>query len=133
MAGGAKADLIVMLVVMVVAIMSGLTDSAITCELVVSSLTPCETYLTKGDIVPSVCCDGVKSLYKDAETTADRQKACRCLEQAATLVPGINVEYASSLPGKCGVNFPYPINPTFNCSMYSSNPTTMVNYITYIN
>ncbi|KAK9070002.1 hypothetical protein SSX86_010400 [Deinandra increscens subsp. villosa] len=113
MPGGATVALVVVLIALVAA---RLTESAVTCDLVVSSLTPCETYLTKGGEVPNICCDGVKTLYKDANTTADRQMACRCMEQAATLVPGINIEYASSLPGICNVHLPYPISPTYNCS-----------------
>ncbi|KAI3677748.1 hypothetical protein L6452_37016 [Arctium lappa] len=99
-----------------VANVSHTTESAVTSQLVVSSLTPCASYLIKGGPVPKSCCNGVQSLYKDAETTSDRQTACRCLEQAATLVPGINVDNAVNLPAKCDVSIPYKISPVFNCS-----------------
>ncbi|KAI3732576.1 hypothetical protein L1987_63782 [Smallanthus sonchifolius] len=125
MAGVAKVAFVGVLIAIITATVPHSTNGAVTCELVVSSLTPCETYLTNGGEVPKTCCDGVKSLYKDADTTADRQMACRCMEQAATLVPGINLEYASNLPGKCDVHIPYPISPSFNCSTYSFNPTML--------
>ncbi|KAI3677749.1 hypothetical protein L6452_37017 [Arctium lappa] len=115
MAGGAKVAMVAVLIAMV-ANVSHTTESAVTCQLVVSSLTPCASYLIKGGPVPKSCCNGVQSLYKDAETTSDRQTACRCLEQAATLVPGIKVDNAVNLPAKCDVSIPYKISPVFNCS-----------------
>ncbi|XP_024982251.1 non-specific lipid-transfer protein 1-like [Cynara cardunculus var. scolymus] len=115
MAGVAKVAIAVVLIAMV-ANVRYTTESAVTCELVVSRLTPCASYLIKGGPVPKSCCTGVQSLYKDADTTTDRQTACRCLEQAATLVPGINVDNAVNLPAKCDVSIPYKISPVFNCS-----------------
>ncbi|XP_076918150.1 non-specific lipid-transfer protein 1-like [Bidens hawaiensis] len=91
-------------------------DGAVTCQTVVTSLTPCATYLTRGGQVPPACCNGITSLYKAASTTTDRQTACKCMEQAAGMVPGISLDAASSLPGKCGVNIPYKISPTTDCS-----------------
>ncbi|XP_076899825.1 non-specific lipid-transfer protein 1-like [Bidens hawaiensis] len=91
-------------------------DGAVTCQTVVTSLTPCATYLTRGGPVPPACCSGITSLYKAASTTTDRQTACKCMEQAAGMVPGISLDAASSLPGKCGVNIPYKISPTTDCS-----------------
>ncbi|KAI7743270.1 hypothetical protein M8C21_017942 [Ambrosia artemisiifolia] len=93
-------------------------DGAVTCQTVVTSLTPCATYLTRGGPVPPSCCSGINSLYRAATTITDRQTACRCMEQAAGMVPGINLNAASSLPGKCGVNIPYKISPTTDCSKY---------------
>ncbi|KAI3676561.1 hypothetical protein L1987_86172 [Smallanthus sonchifolius] len=87
-------------------------DGGVTCQLVVSSLTPCAAYLTRGGPVPPSCCSGINSLYRAAATTTDRQTACKCMEQAA----GISLNAASSLPGKCGVNIPYKISPTTDCS-----------------
>ncbi|KAI3742790.1 hypothetical protein L1987_60486 [Smallanthus sonchifolius] len=91
-------------------------DAAVTCQLVVSSLTPCASYLTRGGPVPPSCCNGINSLYKAAATTTDRQTACKCMEQAAGMIPGLSLNAASSLPGKCGVNIPYKISPTTDCS-----------------
>ncbi|KAK1437174.1 hypothetical protein QVD17_02960 [Tagetes erecta] len=119
MAGGAKVVFVAMFIAMVAAASLRSTESAVTCELVVTSLSPCTTYLTNGGEVPKRCCDGVKSLNEDANTTADRQMACRCMEEAASLVPGVSNEYASSLPEKCNVHIPYPISRSFNCSTYT--------------
>ncbi|KAK1426740.1 hypothetical protein QVD17_15419 [Tagetes erecta] len=91
-------------------------DAAVTCQTVISSLTPCASYLTRGGPVPPTCCNGINSLYKAATTTTDRQTACKCMEQAARMVPGILLDAASSLPGKCGVNIPYKISPNTDCS-----------------
>nr|ABF74563.1 lipid transfer protein [Brassica napus] len=87
-------------------------DAAITCGTVTSSLAPCATYLSSGGEVPPPCCAGVKKLNGMAQTTADRQQACKCLKAAAQ---GINPSLASSLPGKCSVSIPYPISMSTNC------------------
>ncbi|KAK9067782.1 hypothetical protein SSX86_011893 [Deinandra increscens subsp. villosa] len=112
--GGAKVAFVAVLVAMAVVAV----ESGVTCKLVVSSLTPCTTYLIRGGQVPTRCCNGVKLLYKDAVTKPDRQMACRCMEQAAKLLPAIKIKYAGDLPGKCDVDVPYKITPTFNCSTY---------------
>ncbi|KAI7745092.1 hypothetical protein M8C21_017792 [Ambrosia artemisiifolia] len=117
MAGGSKAALVAVLITIVAATIPCLTESAVTCKLVVRSLTPCATYLIRGGRqVPAKCCNGVQSLYKAADTKPDRQMACRCMEQASKLVPAVKEKYANSLPEKCDVDFPYKITPTFNCS-----------------
>ncbi|CAH1418686.1 unnamed protein product [Lactuca virosa] len=112
MAVGGKAALALLLCVMV----ANTVEAAVTCQMVVSSLTPCASYLTARGPVTASCCNGITSLYKAASTTVDRQTACKCMEQAAGMVPGINLNAASSLPGKCGVNIPYKISPTTDCS-----------------
>ncbi|KAL1208481.1 Non-specific lipid-transfer protein 4 [Cardamine amara subsp. amara] len=88
-------------------------DAAISCGTVAGSLAPCATYLTKGGMVPAPCCAGVKKLNAMAQTTPDRQQACRCLQSAAR---GIKPSLASGLPGKCGVSIPYPISTSTNCA-----------------
>lgn len=120
MADGANAVLVAVLIAIVAVSVPRSIESAVTCKSVVSSLTPCATYLVEGGEVPKNCCKGVKALYKEANTTTDRQTACRCIEQTATIVPGISIENASSLPGKCKVHIPYKITRTFNCSTYYS-------------
>ncbi|KAK1426742.1 hypothetical protein QVD17_15421 [Tagetes erecta] len=92
-------------------------DGAVTCQMALSSLVPCASYVTSGGPVPSSCCSGIKSVYKAASTTADRQTVCRCLEQVASMVgTGANIDAAISLPRKCGVKIPYKISPTQDCS-----------------
>ncbi|KAJ0246310.1 Bifunctional inhibitor/plant lipid transfer protein/seed storage helical domain-containing protein [Hirschfeldia incana] len=87
-------------------------DAAISCGTVASSLAPCAGYLSNGGAVPPPCCAGVKKLNGMAQTTPDRQQACKCLKAAAK---SINPSLASSLPGKCSVNIPYPISMSTNC------------------
>ncbi|XP_043725182.1 non-specific lipid-transfer protein 1-like [Telopea speciosissima] len=91
-------------------------DAAITCGQVVSDLAPCLNYLRSGGSVTAGCCSAVRSLNSSAKTTPDRQTACGCLKNAYSSIPGINAGYASGLPGKCGVNLPYKISPSIDCS-----------------
>uniref|UniRef100_A0A5B7A0H1 Non-specific lipid-transfer protein n=1 Tax=Davidia involucrata TaxID=16924 RepID=A0A5B7A0H1_DAVIN len=91
-------------------------QAAISCGTVASSLAPCLGYLINGGPVPGPCCNGVKSLYNAAKTPSDRQDACKCLKSGSTTIAGLNPSYASRLPGKCGVNIPYKISPSTDCS-----------------
>lgn len=94
-------------------------DGVLSCGQVVSSLTPCVSYLRSGGAVPDACCSGVRSLKIAAKTTPDRQAACRCLKQAAAAISGTRNTFAKGLPGKCGVNIPYSISPSVDCSKYA--------------
>ncbi|KAH7866970.1 hypothetical protein Vadar_027309 [Vaccinium darrowii] len=91
-------------------------QAAISCGTVVASLTPCLSYLRNGGQVPVPCCNGVRSLYGAAKTTADRQTACSCLKTASGSVTGVNLGNAANLPKNCGVNIPYKISPSTDCS-----------------
>ncbi|XP_061349034.1 non-specific lipid-transfer protein 1-like [Gastrolobium bilobum] len=93
-----------------------MAEAAITCGQVVSSLTPCITYLTRGGAPTPGCCNGVKGVNNAAKTTADRQAACNCLKTAAGSIRGFDANNAASLPGKCGVNIPYKISTSTNCA-----------------
>nr|AFI61838.1 harmalin [Peganum harmala] len=93
-----------------------LTEAAIACGTVVSALSPCIGYLRAGGSPPLACCNGVRALNNAARTTPDRQEACRCLQNAARSMGGLNEANAGSLPGKCGVNIPYKISTSTNCS-----------------
>nr|GEW18898.1 non-specific lipid-transfer protein-like [Tanacetum cinerariifolium] len=85
---------------------------AITCGQVVSSLSPCFSYLTKGGAVPPACCGAVKGLA--ANSTPDRRIICGCLKGASN--SGIKLDNANTVPSKCGVNIPYKISPDTDCS-----------------
>ncbi|CAH8296666.1 unnamed protein product [Eruca vesicaria subsp. sativa] len=87
-------------------------DAALTCNTVTSSLAPCANYLSKGGAVTAPCCEGVKKLNGLAQTTLDRQQACKCLKAAAE---SIDPSLASGLPGKCSVSIPYSISMDTNC------------------
>ncbi|XP_042507801.1 non-specific lipid-transfer protein 1-like [Macadamia integrifolia] len=102
------------LVCMVVA--SPYTEAAITCGQVVSKLSPCLGYLRNGGTVAPGCCNSIKALNAAAKTTPDRQAACSCLKSAYNSVSGIKLALASALPSACGVNLPYKISPSIDCS-----------------
>ncbi|KAA8517650.1 hypothetical protein F0562_015124 [Nyssa sinensis] len=91
-------------------------QAAITCGTVATSLAPCLGYLKNGGAVPVNCCNGVRGLNNAAKTAADRQTACNCLKSAAGSISGVNLANAANLPGKCGVNIPYKISPSTDCS-----------------
>ncbi|CAF2121019.1 unnamed protein product [Brassica oleracea var. botrytis] len=93
-------------------------DAAVSCGTVTSSLAPCANYLSKGGDVPPPCCAGVTKLNGMAQTTPDRQQACKCLQSAAKTVSGLDPSLAAGLPGKCGVSIPYPISMSTNCDKY---------------
>ncbi|XP_043723574.1 non-specific lipid-transfer protein 1-like [Telopea speciosissima] len=102
------------LVCMVVA--SPHVEAAVTCGQVVSKLSPCLGYLHSGGTVPAACCNSLRALNAAARTTPDRQAACGCLKSAYNSISGIKPALASSLPGSCGVNLPYKISPSIDCS-----------------
>lgn len=94
--------------------------ATVTCGTVATSLTPCLNYLQAGasGAVPGGCCTGIKTLNGAAQSTPDRQMVCQCLKSAAKAMPNVNVGLASSIPPKCGVNIPYKLDPSTDCSSY---------------
>nr|KYP44729.1 Non-specific lipid-transfer protein 3 [Cajanus cajan] len=102
-----------------VAVLSPKAEAAVTCGQVVSNLTPCVSYvLNGGKTVPVPCCNGIKTLYNLAHNTPDRQTVCNCIKNAIRAIPysKSNVDLAAGLPKKCGVNIPYKISPSTDCS-----------------
>nr|QUV72333.1 nsLTP [Anacardium occidentale] len=91
---------------------------AISCGQVATNVSPCISYLkTDGKGTPPAnCCSGVSALNNLASTTKDRQDACRCLQNAAKSISGLQANTAASLPSKCGVNIPYKISTSTNCA-----------------
>ncbi|KAM3344302.1 non-specific lipid-transfer protein 2 [Capsicum galapagoense] len=89
---------------------------ALSCGEVQSSMAPCVPYLTSRGPLGG-CCGGVKGLLGAAKTPADRKTACTCLKSAASTIKGIDGDKAASLPSVCGVNIPYKISPSTDCSM----------------
>ncbi|TMW82907.1 hypothetical protein EJD97_003962 [Solanum chilense] len=88
---------------------------ALSCGQVTSGLAPCLPYLQgKGPL--GGCCSGVKGLLGAAKTPADRKAACTCLKSAASAIKGIDVGKAAGIPSACGVNIPYKISPSTDCS-----------------
>ncbi|KAL0456400.1 UNVERIFIED_CONTAM: Non-specific lipid-transfer protein 1 [Sesamum latifolium] len=91
------------------------TEATIGCSAVLLALSPCLAYVTdQGPL--GECCVGVKSLYAAAKTTADRQSVCGCLESLAGSASNIDLAKAAGLPGQCGLNIPYKISPSVDCS-----------------
>ncbi|XP_068642412.1 non-specific lipid-transfer protein 1-like isoform X2 [Aristolochia californica] len=90
--------------------------AVMTCDRVVSAVTPCIDYLRNGGEPSSLCCTGLQSLNSAATTTSDRQTVCSCVKRAAAAVTGLVYQQVVSLPAKCGLHVPYQITPTTDCS-----------------
>ncbi|KAK0584846.1 hypothetical protein LWI29_019643 [Acer saccharum] len=95
-----------------------MAQSIVSCDQVISNVSPCIMYLRSiGPLTPT-CCNGIKVLNSAAVTTPNRQQICNCLKNAAKSASGINPTLAAGLPGKCGVNNPFNISPSTNCALY---------------
>uniref|UniRef100_A0A0E0F1U9 Non-specific lipid-transfer protein n=1 Tax=Oryza meridionalis TaxID=40149 RepID=A0A0E0F1U9_9ORYZ len=95
--------------------------SAVTCGQVVSMLAPCIMYATGRVSAPTGgCCDGVRTLNSAAATTADRQTTCACLKQQTSAMGGLRPDLVAGIPSKCGVNIPYAISPSTDCSRHTT-------------
>ncbi|XWS13055.1 hypothetical protein CRYUN_Cryun36dG0004500 [Craigia yunnanensis] len=92
--------------------------AAVTCGDVVNHLMPCVSYVSNGGPLPDACCNGVKGLYGEAQTSADRQNVCKCIKSAVNGIPysDFNLGLASGLPDKCGLHLPYKISPSTDCN-----------------
>lgn len=101
-----------------VVVASSPVAAAITCGQVVSSLSSCIPYVRGEGPLPPACCSGIKTLNSAAKTRDDRQQACNCLKTAVKSISGINYSLAAGVPGKCGVNIPYDISPSIDCSKF---------------
>ncbi|KAK6266413.1 hypothetical protein QUC31_017250 [Theobroma cacao] len=99
-----------------------MATAALTCDDVTGQLFPCLTYLTlRGKNVrppPQGCCNGVRRLNKQAQSKADRQKACNCIKGLAGTFTGLNLDLVEGLPRRCNVNIPYKISPSTDCKKY---------------
>ncbi|XP_062198375.1 non-specific lipid-transfer protein 1-like [Phragmites australis] len=96
------------------------TNAAISCGQVNSAIGPCLGYARGAGNGPSAaCCSGVRSLNAAASSTADRRAACNCLKTGAARVSGLKTANAASIPSKCGVNLPYTISASIDCSRVS--------------
>ncbi|WVZ88276.1 hypothetical protein U9M48_034813 [Paspalum notatum var. saurae] len=90
---------------------------AVTCGQVVGYITPCLSYAMGRAAAPGpACCAGVRSLADAARTAADRQATCNCLKQATAGMGALKPDLVAGIPAKCGVNIPYPISRTTDCS-----------------
>ncbi|CAO2143057.1 unnamed protein product [Urochloa humidicola] len=106
------------LILMMMVVASPAVVSAVTCGQVAGDLSPCMSYAMggQGSIPPEACCSGVRSLNSAASTTADRQAACKCLKQITGSMPALKPAIIAGIPSKCGVNIPYPISSSTDCT-----------------
>ncbi|KAK6129463.1 hypothetical protein DH2020_036776 [Rehmannia glutinosa] len=103
--------------VVVAALAPPRAEAAISCSTVANDLNPCINYVLYGGTAPPAnCCSGIKTLYSQAGTTADRQAVCNCLKSVAGSATPTIVSNAAALPGKCGVSIPYKISPSTDCA-----------------
>ncbi|THU56467.1 hypothetical protein C4D60_Mb11t17560 [Musa balbisiana] len=91
-------------------------QAAIGCGQVVSYLIPCLGYAQGTGPLTEGCCSGVRALNGAAQTTPDRQATCNCLKRSAAGVSGIQPGLISGIPRKCGIDVPYRISPSTDCS-----------------
>ncbi|KAJ7961093.1 Non-specific lipid-transfer protein [Quillaja saponaria] len=119
MAGSVVFKLLCLMVVCVL-LTAPKANADIACNQIVSYLTPCISYVLNGGAVPANCCSGISSLNSLAKTSSDRQSVCNCLKNAISSsgirYTDFNLGLAAGLPQKCGVNIPYKIAPTTDCS-----------------
>ncbi|KAL7616729.1 hypothetical protein Lser_V15G02740 [Lactuca serriola] len=68
----------------------------------------------------SITCDqvvmGLTHSIALQNSASARQTACNCLKSFYSSNSGINLSNAASLPSDCGVNLPYKISPSTDCS-----------------
>uniref|UniRef100_A0A6N2K7N7 Non-specific lipid-transfer protein n=1 Tax=Salix viminalis TaxID=40686 RepID=A0A6N2K7N7_SALVM len=107
----------VCLVVCAVVMAASTAEAAISCNQVVSALTPCISYVVSNGALTQQCCQAIRGLNSAAKTTPDRQGVCTCLKNTASQFASNsrNVALAAGLPGKCGVKLPYKIDPSTDC------------------
>ncbi|KAK8949773.1 Non-specific lipid-transfer protein 1 [Platanthera guangdongensis] len=105
------------------AVMLPSSKAALSCTTVYQSLYPCLSYLQSGGsgVQLEQCCSGIYSLKEAAGTMADRREACTCLKAAAESVSGVNLNLAGALPKICGVNIPFKISTSTDCSKVASS------------
>ncbi|KAJ6365790.1 hypothetical protein OIU76_030549 [Salix suchowensis] len=107
----------VCLVVCAVVMAASTAKAAISCNQVVSALTPCISYVVSNGALTQQCCQAIRGLNSAARTTPDRQGVCTCLKNTASQFAynSRNVALAAGLAGKCGVKLPYKIDPSTDC------------------
>ncbi|KAJ3704505.1 hypothetical protein LUZ61_008210 [Rhynchospora tenuis] len=90
--------------------------AAVSCDQVRSAIAPCLSYVSTNRGNPSDrCCEGVRNLNELAATPEDRRAVCTCLKNIVAGTP-LNDDAVANLPAKCGVQLPYTISPSTDCS-----------------
>ena len=108
---------LVAVVLLVLMAAPSVINAGVTCGQVLSYLTPCISYaMGRGSEPPAACCSGVSNLNAAANNTADRQATCKCLKQITSTMPALKPDIVAGIPSKCGVDIPYPIARSTDCS-----------------
>ncbi|XP_039067804.1 non-specific lipid-transfer protein 3-like [Hibiscus syriacus] len=109
---------LLLVVCMAVTTVPKAADAAITCGGVVNHLMPCISYVQNGGQPTAACCNGVRALYAEAQTSTDRQSVCKCLKSAINgfRYSSFNLGNAAGLPDKCSLHIPYKISPSIDCN-----------------
>ncbi|KAF4378956.1 hypothetical protein F8388_022043 [Cannabis sativa] len=79
---GIKIVMVLAIVALVGATMPMMTESALSCGQVTSSLGPCLNYLKNGGALRNGCCAGIKRLVGMAQTAPDRRTASSSDQQS---------------------------------------------------
>ncbi|XVE72154.1 hypothetical protein DITRI_Ditri11bG0016200 [Diplodiscus trichospermus] len=88
---------------------------AITCQEAITTLLPCQPFLTDAAPAPiAPCCVAVANVNAAATTTSVRRELCHCFEKAAPAF-GVKPEKAKQLPQLCGVTVSVPLDPSIDC------------------
>lgn len=93
----------------------GVAEGAISCSKVIFDILPCLSFVTGDAANPTAaCCNGVKSLNAEANSTPDRQAVCRCIKSVAGS-SSYDASKAANIPSLCGVNVGFPISASMSC------------------
>ncbi|XVF65936.1 hypothetical protein PTKIN_Ptkin09bG0291100 [Pterospermum kingtungense] len=98
----------VVLCMLVVASMP-MANGELDCSQVLEDLSPCASGRPTEE-----CCDGVETLFQQAQTKADRQEACRCLQNLAAALPQDQQSLAENILSSCKI--PFKFDPSMDCS-----------------
>jgi hypothetical protein len=107
-----------------------LANAALSCPQVEQILEFCLQYVRLPPGLPPLpeeCCNEIRTLNDETQTTPDRQNVCRCLQLLITHIPDINIRALASIPSQCGVDLHYEISSNMDCDKYIS-PSTLFFY-----
>ncbi|RZC51726.1 hypothetical protein C5167_020146 [Papaver somniferum] len=93
-------------------------SAAPSCDAVITSFSPCLSYLKNVGSVPSTsCCDNIKVLDQQVTEKQDRKSVCQCIKLAVPIIGTVNNTRVGDISNNCGSKF-YKIpliSPDMNC------------------
>ncbi|EXC32132.1 Non-specific lipid-transfer protein 8 [Morus notabilis] len=102
--------------VILLLLLVGASEAAISCSDVVKDLRPCLNYLVNGSgKPPTACCAGVSALASAASSSADKKAACECIKSSAKNI-NYKADLAKALAQNCGISLPFTVSPNLDCS-----------------